>query len=182
MGSLHASQKWSLTWKKIFFVVNHQNIGCKLLPKEEKNWKFETWPFTHYQTRSSILKHCVQCLQFFRFFIKLQYSASVTFCEAPLNRTAESFQNCCFSSNRFTTGTKSFWVCLFKSWVTSLRKKCHIEIFQDLWGQRSLLGQDKDKFWKSTNFLKLLTPNTPLIQLWCARSQWNMDLKIIFSI
>ena len=37
MGSLHASQKWSLTRKKIFFVVNHQNIGCKPLPKEEKN-------------------------------------------------------------------------------------------------------------------------------------------------
>ena len=58
MGSLHASQKWSLTWKKVFFVVNHQNIGCKLLPKEEKNWNFETWPFTHYQTRLGILKHC----------------------------------------------------------------------------------------------------------------------------
>ena len=27
----------------------------------------------------------------------------------------------------------------------------------------------------------LLTPNTPLIQLWCAQSKWNMDLKIIFS-
>ena len=27
----------------------------------------------------------------------------------------------------------------------------------------------------------LLTPNTPLIQLFCARSKWNMDLKIIFS-
>ena len=26
-----------------------------------------------------------------------------------------------------------------------------------------------------------LTPNTPLIQLWCARSKWNMDMKIIFS-
>ena len=26
-----------------------------------------------------------------------------------------------------------------------------------------------------------LTPNMPLIQLWCARSKWNMDLKIIFS-
>ena len=50
MGSLYASQKWSLIWKKIFFVVNHQNIGCKLLLKEEKNWKFETWPFSHYQT------------------------------------------------------------------------------------------------------------------------------------
>ena len=27
----------------------------------------------------------------------------------------------------------------------------------------------------------LLTPNRPLIQLWCPRSKWNMDLKIIFS-
>ena len=26
-----------------------------------------------------------------------------------------------------------------------------------------------------------LTPNMPLIQLWCARSKWNMDQKIIFS-
>ena len=25
-----------------------------------------------------------------------------------------------------------------------------------------------------------LTPNTPLIQLWCAQSKWIMDLKIIF--
>ena len=39
--------------------MKRQNIGCKLLPKEEKFWKFETWPFTHYQTRSGILKHCV---------------------------------------------------------------------------------------------------------------------------
>ena len=29
--------------------------------------------------------------------------------------------------------------------------------------------------------IKYLTPNTPQIQLWCARSKWNMDLKIIFS-
>ena len=36
IGSLHASQKWSLRWKEINFVLNHQNIGCKLLPKEEK--------------------------------------------------------------------------------------------------------------------------------------------------
>ena len=43
--------------KKI--VLNHQNIGCKrLLGKGEKNRKFETWPFTHYQTRSGILNHC----------------------------------------------------------------------------------------------------------------------------
>ena len=28
---------------------------------------------------------------------------------------------------------------------------------------------------------QVLTPNGPLIQLWCARSKWNMDLKIIFS-
>ena len=55
MGSLHASQKWSLSWKKIFFVLNHQNIGCKLLSKEEKELKSETWPFTHFQTRSN---HC----------------------------------------------------------------------------------------------------------------------------
>ena len=26
----------------------------------------------------------------------------------------------------------------------------------------------------------LLTPNSPLIQLWCARSKWNMDLKLVF--
>ena len=26
-----------------------------------------------------------------------------------------------------------------------------------------------------------LTPNTPLFQLWCSRSKWNMDLKMIFS-
>ena len=65
MGSLHAFQKWSLTRKKIFFVVNHQNIGCKPLPKEEKNWNFETWPFTHYQTGSGILKHCELLLIFF---------------------------------------------------------------------------------------------------------------------
>ena len=50
--------KMVIIMKKIFFVVNHQNIGCKLLAKEEKIWKFETWPFTHYQTRSGILKHC----------------------------------------------------------------------------------------------------------------------------
>ena len=49
-------------------------------------------------------------LNFFRFFIKLQHS--VTFCEAPLNRTAESFRNCCFGTNRFTTGSNSFWGCL----------------------------------------------------------------------
>ena len=51
--------KMVINMKKIFFVVNHQNIGCKPLPKEEKNWDFETWPFTHYQTRTGILKHCV---------------------------------------------------------------------------------------------------------------------------
>ena len=27
---------------------------------------------------------------------------------------------------------------------------------------------------------KSLTPNTPLIQLWGARSKWNMDLKLVF--
>ena len=37
MGSLRASQKWSLGENKIFFVLNYQNIGCKLLPKEEKS-------------------------------------------------------------------------------------------------------------------------------------------------
>ena len=36
MGSLHASQKWSLSENKIFFVLNYQNIGHKLLTKEEK--------------------------------------------------------------------------------------------------------------------------------------------------
>ena len=44
--------------KMVINILNHQNIGCKLLPNEEKIWKFETWPFTHYQTRSGILKHC----------------------------------------------------------------------------------------------------------------------------
>ena len=43
----------------VIILQNHQNIGCKPLPKEEKNWNFETWPFTHYQTRTGILKHCV---------------------------------------------------------------------------------------------------------------------------
>ena len=43
--------------------MNHQNIRYKLLPKEETNWKFETWPFTLYQTRSTILNHCVRTLQ-----------------------------------------------------------------------------------------------------------------------
>ena len=28
----------------------------------------------------------------------------------------------------------------------------------------------------------LLTPNTTLIQLWCARSKWNMDLKLVFLV
>ena len=55
--------KMVINMKKDIFLVNHQNIGCKLLPKEEKNWKFETWPFTLYQTRSSILNHCVKTLQ-----------------------------------------------------------------------------------------------------------------------
>ena len=34
--------------------------------------------------------------------------------------------------------------------------------------------------WLCTSSVHLI-PNTPLIQLWCARSKWNMDLKIIFS-
>jgi len=37
MESLHASQKWSLSENKIVLVLNYQNIGCKLLPKEEKS-------------------------------------------------------------------------------------------------------------------------------------------------
>ena len=36
--------------------------------------------------------------------------------------------------------------------------------------------QDKGKLEQNC-----LIPNMPLILLWCARSQWNMDLKIIFS-
>ena len=52
------------------------------------------------------------------------------------------------------------------------------------------LGTIKTQIGKLKNFgqkldisanVKHLTPNTPLIQLWCARSKWNMDLKIIFS-
>ena len=31
---------------------------CIESPKEEKNLKSETWPFTHYQMRSGILNHC----------------------------------------------------------------------------------------------------------------------------
>ena len=50
--------KMVIKMKKLNFVLNHQNIGCKLLPKEEKKIKSETWPFTHYQMRSSILNHC----------------------------------------------------------------------------------------------------------------------------
>ena len=46
--------------KNIFFVSNHQNIGCKLVPKGEKKLKFETRPFTNYQTRSGILNHCAK--------------------------------------------------------------------------------------------------------------------------
>ena len=45
MGSLHASQKWSLSENKVFFVLNYQNIGCKLIHKEEKSWISETSPF-----------------------------------------------------------------------------------------------------------------------------------------
>jgi hypothetical protein len=37
MGSLHASQKWSLSGKKIFFAFNYQNIGSKLPEKEGKS-------------------------------------------------------------------------------------------------------------------------------------------------
>ena len=93
MGSLHASQKWSLTWKKIFFVVNHQNIGCKLLPKEEKIWKFETWPFTHYQTRSGILKHCVIAQPIkLKAFSVLFFSKSILICRKyPLENQSRSF-------------------------------------------------------------------------------------------
>ena len=49
MGSLHASQKWTLRWKKIFFVLIYQNIVCKLLPKEEKNWKSEIGNLTIFE-------------------------------------------------------------------------------------------------------------------------------------
>ena len=37
MGSLQASQNWSLSENKIVLALNYQNIGCKLLPKEEKS-------------------------------------------------------------------------------------------------------------------------------------------------
>ena len=36
MRSIHASQKWSLSEKKIVLAMDYQNLGCKLLPKEEK--------------------------------------------------------------------------------------------------------------------------------------------------
>ena len=39
-------------------VLIYQNIGCKLLPKEEKKWKSETLPFWNYQRWSGILNHC----------------------------------------------------------------------------------------------------------------------------
>ena len=37
--------KMVIKLKKHFFVLIYQNIGCKLLPKEEKSWKSETWSF-----------------------------------------------------------------------------------------------------------------------------------------
>ena len=36
----------------------YQNIGYKLLPKEEKIWKSEIWSFLNYRKWSSILNHC----------------------------------------------------------------------------------------------------------------------------
>ena len=59
MGSLDASQKWSLSGNKVFFAFNYKNIWCKLLPKEEKSWISETWPFLNFLIRPGILLHCV---------------------------------------------------------------------------------------------------------------------------
>ena len=58
MRSIHASQKWSLSWKNNFFVLIYQNIGCKLLPKEEKGWKSETWSLLEKRRLPGILNHC----------------------------------------------------------------------------------------------------------------------------
>ena len=52
-------------------------------------------------------------------------------------------------------------------------------------GQRDLhlsqWGQIFSRLLKKSLLFTNLTPYTPLIHLWCARSKWNMDLKIIFT-
>ena len=37
-------QKMVINMKKKKIIVNHQNIGCKLLPKEEKIWNLTIYP------------------------------------------------------------------------------------------------------------------------------------------
>ena len=65
---------------------------------------------------------------------------------------------------------KFIQVQIWQAW-TSLDK------FKPIW---TYLDQFVHKGTENNVLNKYLRPNTPLIQLWCARSKWNMDLKIIF--
>ena len=66
-----------INMKKKIFVVNHQNIGFK----EEKDWNFETWPFTKRDWAFWNTVICIECKKFLSdsvHLMKLTYLTSTT--------------------------------------------------------------------------------------------------------
>ena len=65
----------------------------------------------------------------------------------------------------FSFSQMSVWDFVFKVRSWHILGNCHLKSF--FYNHWQLI-------------LTCLTSNTPLIQLWCARSKWNMDLKLVF--
>ena len=91
------------------------------------------------------------------------------------------------SPNKNNLATQMFFSLLMLPWLSwnlFLWPFCDyllikLYLYYSMYYNLKTVEKRKEKKWE--NIRISLTPNTPLIQLLCARSKWNMDLKIIFS-